>query len=175
MKNLVDYFDYDLATGIHPFEFSFKFPDHKEDTVEFRKTLIALDILKNAKKKNETCYIIAETGEWLLAIPEDCIRSKYVKILLSEFEKDPENSMHRERAEKIYKELVEKRGSKEGIKFLDWDLNKHHGTFSPNQCIYFYKDGKPSTLQPLVLKNGEDTKRLFNLCEYLWRKGSDPP
>ncbi len=171
MEELEEKFDYDLTTGLHPFEFSFKSPDHREDPIEFRREHIAIEILKAITEGIE-CYIIAETGEWLLRgeVGAELLKKEYVKIILSDFRKEPPNSLHRARAKEIYDKLMKKCGSGINVRLLDWDLNKHHGTFSLDKCIYFYKEGKPSVLQPVVLIDKEDTKRLLDLCRYLWEK-----
>lgn len=171
MNDLVEEFDYDLFIGLHPFEFSFESPDHKEDSIEFRKRLIAKDILESVVDEQETCYVIAETGEWLLkeTVSKDTLKSNSVRIILSHYQKDPLNSLHRARANRVHKQLVAKCKPNTQIGFLDWDLNKHHGTFSQKRCIYFYKEGKPSTLQPLELTSKADTERVMKLCDYLWK------
>jgi hypothetical protein len=170
MKDLATKFDYDLITGLHPFEYSFRFPVHKEDPIEFRKSQIALEILRKAFQENTSCYIIAETGEWMLDenVLAEYLKPEKVMIILSDYRKDPLNSLHRARAKRVCADLMKKIGPKKNIRFLDWNLNKHHGTFSYSKCIYFYKDGKPSILQPVVLTDKEDTQRLLDLCSYLW-------
>lgn len=176
LRNLVEEFDYDLTTGIHPFEFSFKFPKRKENSIEHRKTSVALEIL-NDIRKNEDCYIIAETGEWLVKVKDkklqNILKRGNIYILLTSYTKDPSNSLHRARAQRVYKQLVQKWGPGK-VRFLDFDLNKHHGTFSARRCIYFYKDGKPPTLQPFELSDKNDTERLMWLCKYLLKKSSLP-
>jgi len=172
MKSLYNDFDYDIQTDIHPFEFSFLSPVHKEDPIAHRRTSTALNILKEAGPDKD-CYVIAETGEWLTKLSTEdsnVVRGRHnkLKIIISDYRQDPPKCLHRARAERIHKKLSEIYGDTVEIAPLDWNLNRHHGTFTLRGCIYFYKDGKPPSLQPLELTDSGDTKRLLGLCSHLW-------
>lgn len=171
MKGLVEDFDYDLSPALHPLEFSFLSPSHKRNPIEHRQTLVAKEILDKGAEEKKPCYVIAETGEWLLknsVSPSDKL-NKVIHIIVSDFRNDPEDSLHRAISENVYNQLEERFGP-DKIGLLNWHLNKHHGTFSSKRCIYFYKEGKSPTLQPVELTDPSDTERMMKLCEYLWQQ-----
>jgi len=125
MERLIKDFDYDLTFVIHPFEFSFQSPNHKKNPIKFRQTLVAKEILNAAAEQNEDCYVIAETGQWLLSneiLASDKLK-KVIKIMVSDYRNDPINSLHRTISEKVYKKLQNKFESK-NIGLLDWHLKK---------------------------------------------------
>lgn len=176
MNRLIHDFDYDFSEAVHPFQFSFFDPVPVPSAVGHRQHKDAVEILGQARKDGGLCYVIAETGEWLVKELEGGTKVKQpsrLRIILSDYRNDPLNSLHRITSDKYPTQLVQMFDKR--VRLLDFHLNKHHGTFTQKKCIYFYKEGKTPTLQPLVLENTKDTNRLMDLCEYLWTRARVVP